>query len=183
MLTRSLGLALTLVLLACGNTDDSRGDGASRPTEAVCTACGACELSLKIESAEHVVGAIAYADYPPAGGDHAACWAAWGLYDAPVPPERWVHNLEHGGVVVLHRCGDADVACAGFEAWLMELAGETPFLLSAPDPAIETRFALLAWGQRLESDCFDAAAFEAFFDKHVDRAPESVTSDPPQGCD
>ena len=42
------------------------------------------------------------APYPPASGQHwGNTWAEWQMYDDPIPPEVFVHNLEHGGIVLL----------------------------------------------------------------------------------
>lgn len=40
----------------------------------------------------------------PTFGDHRRLWAQWGEYKY-VPAQRWMHNLEHGGIVLLyHPC-------------------------------------------------------------------------------
>ena len=44
-----------------------------------------------------------YQDYPPASGKHWPVWAPWGIYKEALP-RRFVHNLEHGGIVVLYNC-------------------------------------------------------------------------------
>lgn len=42
---------------------------------------------------------IAYPSYPPAFGPHWPAPTTWGFHNEPVPDERALHNLEHGGVV------------------------------------------------------------------------------------
>src|SRR5260221_8549375 len=64
----------------------------------ICTRCDACEDAKCVTSYNHVLGPVSYPDPPPVGGDHYPCWAKWGVHTEVVPPERWVHNLEHGGI-------------------------------------------------------------------------------------
>jgi hypothetical protein len=42
-----------------------------------------------------------YAANPPASGPHYPVWAGWGIHDDVVERGLWVHNLEHGGIVLL----------------------------------------------------------------------------------
>ena len=52
---------------------------------------------------DHVPGPVKYAITPPVGGPHNATWMNAGVYTQPVPPERAVHNLEHGAVWITYR--------------------------------------------------------------------------------
>jgi hypothetical protein len=183
---RTFGFTLLLVSssfasLACNSDHEPKPPG-----EPVCTSCGECEEELSIESAFHVDEPVDYADYPPAGGDHFVCWAVWGAHQRAVVTERWVHNLEHGGVVFLYGCDpEEDEECKQARTFFDAFAQEHAFGFSTPkeaDKAMKTRFAALAWGYRLETDCFDEAAFRAFFDAHVNRAPESFATDPSPSC-
>jgi hypothetical protein len=47
---------------------------------------------------------IPYEDSPPTSGPHWPIVAKWGVYSEEVAAEVFVHNLEHGGVVILYRC-------------------------------------------------------------------------------
>lgn len=130
-------------------------------------------------SALHLTGPIAYPDPPPVGGDHDGCWARWGVHEQPVPARNWVHNLEHGGVVFLHDCPSG---CADDLAAFSALAQANQRTLLTPYAELNVRFALVAWGVRLQSDCFDQRAFQAFYDAHFDHGRESISSDPPASC-
>lgn len=155
--------------------DASQLDASTR----VCSACGACEEEVQLNAAQHVTGTILYLDLPPAGGPHNPCWAAFKAHDTPVPAERWVHNLEHGGVVFLYNCPEG---CDTEVEQLQTLVDGTPQALLTEYEGLPARFAVVAWGHRLVSDCFDAEAFLAFYRGHVDQAPESITAGPPTGC-
>ena len=163
----------------------------------MCTACGDCEEAIPIESANHVLGPIDYADPPPAGGDHNPCWTTWGVHTEVVPPERWVHNLEHGGVVYLYRDGavsggDAGASTDPTVAELTALVEELPRTVLTPYLELQKAYGVVAWeaeregsppsaagwGHRLVSDCMDSKAARDFYAKHFDQAPESIPSDP-----
>jgi hypothetical protein len=45
-----------------------------------------------------------YVSNPPASGPHWPAPAFWGIYGWVLPEEWWVHNLEHGGIVLLYNC-------------------------------------------------------------------------------
>jgi hypothetical protein len=51
---------------------------------------------------QHVSGPVTYTVVPPVGGPHNAIWMNAGVYTKPVPPERAVHNLEHGAVWITY---------------------------------------------------------------------------------
>lgn len=74
--------------LLAWDTSGWPGDGSAHP--------GAIEH-------DHVTGPVQYAVTPPVGGPHNAIWMNAGVYTAPVPAERAVHNLEHGAVWITYR--------------------------------------------------------------------------------
>ena len=151
---------------------------AGEPT-AICTATGDCEQIVAITSAMHVDAPIDYPDPPPAGGPHNGCWSAWGVHKTPVADENWVHNLEHGGVVLLYHCTPA---CADQVKSLGAFVDKHNLTLLTEYPDMKSRFAFVAWGFRLQSDALDLDALLAFYTAHVDQAPESISSGPPSGC-
>jgi hypothetical protein len=195
------GLAL---LLACGDDGDSGpgssggldggaaldGSGAvlgsdaaldgAAPGEDAPAVCAPTEQTLPVSSpAYHREGTILYPDPPPVGGDHNPCWGTWGVHDMPLAAEHWVHNLEHGGVVYLYHCPDG---CADEVAQLTTFVrGRQQALLTAYD-ALPTRFAVVSWGVRSTSDCFDLASFTRFYSEHVNQGTEQISSDPPASC-
>ena len=44
-----------------------------------------------------------YTSNPPVSGRHYPIWARWQIHTQVVPREYYVHNLEHGGVILLYR--------------------------------------------------------------------------------
>lgn len=148
-------------------------------TRELCASCGGCAETIPVLSRTHVTGPIEYPDPPPAGGDHDPCWAKWGVHTDTVATRNWVHNLEHGGVVFLYDCPDG---CDTDLAALTALAKTNQRTLLTRYPGLRTRFALVAWGKRLLSDCVDVVAFQAFYDASFNHGPEAIGSDPPSSC-
>lgn len=150
-----------------------------------CDSCGgACQEDfLPSSSRENVDGDIDYVYSPPAGGDHNACWSPWGVHLEEVPPERWVHNLELGGVVFLYSCPEG---CAAEVSTLSEYVSSLPPGRALLSPYRELpapyRFAAISWEHRLLLGCLDPGALDAFFEERVARAPENATAPSPQIC-
>ena len=96
-----------------------------------------CEIVLETPEylpPDHVpVGTpVTYNSNPPSSGPHYPVWAAFKEYDAPVDRGYYVHNLEHGAVVFLYKCEDAD-GCPDVVQALRDAAATVP-----SDPLCET---------------------------------------------
>jgi hypothetical protein len=187
-------MMLTHWLLACTDRsiDPKPRDGLDDPDDTVptsveseaCSACGGdCVLeTLTYRAAYHVTGGVDYADPPPAGGPHDPCWVPFGVHQDPIPDENWVHNLEHGAIVVLHDADECDADCTtGIES-LETFVADRPWGLSTPYEALDVPFAALAWGFRMSMGCDDLEAVGSFYDTHFDQGPESVLAGPPATC-
>ena len=165
--------------VGCADGFDCQSDGSCA---ASCDACGGvCSYqSLTYVTRNHIATDLLYAG-TPAGGNHNPCWAQWGAHDTPVGDEHWVHNLEHGGVAFLYRCPEG---CSDELDDLASLTSDyaTGTWLSTPEPELSRRFAVVAWGFKLETDCFDRAAFDAFYQLHAGHAPEGTPAPPPGQC-
>ncbi len=126
---------------------------------------------------------ITYKHYPPTSGNHYGAPAPWGTIgtaDRPLREGTFVHNLEHGGVVILYNCPQ------GCPELVQQLQG---FMRSAPsDPqfseiklvmtpysrGMNHKIAMLAWGWIEEFDAFDRKGMLAFYQGHVGQGPENV---------
>jgi hypothetical protein len=53
--------------------------------------------------------AITYTSNPPAGGPHYPRWASFTAFTTPIPRPYYVHDMEHGAIVLLYKC-DADAS-------------------------------------------------------------------------
>jgi hypothetical protein len=122
---------------------------------------------------------LTYATNPPSSGNHYAIWAAYQTYDRPFPRGFWVHNLEHGAVVITYNCpGGCAAEVAAAQAFIdglpADCGGTARRVILLPDPELDVRFAASAWGHTLRASCFDREAFSTFFTEHYDHAPESI---------
>ncbi len=121
---------------------------------------------------------ITYEEYPPTSGAHWPVVAQWGTYREEVPAEVFVHNLEHGGVVILYNCASP---CPDVVRQLEETVQALPKskhghvkVVVSPNSRIKTRFALLAWTRLDEFDRFDRERIVRFVRAWQDKGPEDV---------
>jgi hypothetical protein len=153
-----------------------------------------CEVTIttgiKIKSAIHVdlCSSVKYATNPPSGGDHWGQWVKFGTYDVPVPREQYVHNLEHGALVLLYKC---DGACEDVKEALATVQGVVsgdPLCLKnpdgpkervviTPDPLLDTPIAIAAWGATYTATCLDPPSLADFAKKHYGKGPEDICPD------
>jgi len=176
--TASLLVFLSLVASGCPDENDDR-----LLTEIACDACdGDCLIEqFAVTSASHVAGGIDYYNRPPVAGDHDPCWAPYGVHETEVGDEHWVHNLEHGAVVMLYNCPSG---CANEAQVLVDLSEELPAetTLISPYSLMESRFAAVSWAWRITLGCADEQALRDFYDEHVGQAPEATSAAPPESC-
>jgi hypothetical protein len=168
--------ALALALAACG------GGGGDDP-DATPSACLGVPVEVPLEPWTHfdVGSALPFEHEPPASGPHYPAWARYGVHDAALARGYWVHNLEHGAIVLLHREGApaavVDELRAAYEDLPEDPACGHRRSLVAPDAALTTEVAVIAAGWFLEGDCVDAPAIVAFARSHRGEGPEDVCTD------
>jgi hypothetical protein len=137
---------------------------------------------LPIEGFTHVpIGTdVAYQSNPPSSGNHYPVWADYESYTTTVARGYWMHNLEHGAVVLLHR-PDAgsdviDALRAAYEAIPLDPKCTHRRTVLTPDPLMPQPFAVVAWGFRMLCDAVDQAAILDFVAQHRDHGRESICS-------
>lgn len=122
---------------------------------------------------------IIYEQQPPTSGPHRPQWGRWGEYSW-IPPERWLHNLEHGGIAFLyHPCASSELIDALREFarnYPADDTGEFRWILT-PYEDMEAPFAVVAWEWRALLDCFDAEDISAFVSRVYRQATEDVAVD------
>ena len=177
--------ALILLGLVACTTSSNGGSGPFHPD-------ASCPVTIEnpvVSSESHLdVGTmITYPNNPPAGGNHYPVWATWGVHANPVPRPYYVHNMEHGGVVLLYKCTDA-ASCTSAETFLKSVmdAIKTDTNCAPPtrvrivitrDDAIPTPFAASAWGWTYVSDCPDSPSLLDFVRTHYAHGPEDTCAD------
>ncbi len=149
---------------------------------------GACEAGTTVErDAEgprpHIAPpeAISYTDLPPTHGAHRPQWAVWGSYEF-LPPQRWIHNLEHGGVALLyHPCAPPEII-----EELKTLAqgvpeandGGGPFRwVLTPFADLPSTIAVVTWGKVHQAECVREEEILEFVEANYRQAPEDVARD------
>jgi hypothetical protein len=174
---RTVGFLVSVCALACGGEEAPKGEH-NQPAKQV---CGVEPEYLPGQTSEHVlVGVeVPYLDPPPVGGVHSHCWADYGVYEEELADETWVHNLEHGAVVLLYNCPSG---CPNEVAELEAFASGHQRVIVTPYAALPTRFGATAWEWRWLSDCFDLPAIEGFYQQRFGKGRENIAGGPPDVC-
>lgn len=179
---------------AAGDAADGSSTMVLHPNAAPLPGEAACEVTIvthiAIPSRQHVPVCthVAYATNPPSGGDHWPVWAAFKKYDRAVLREMYVHDLEHGAVVLAYRC---DKPCPDVvNALGVAFAGKTPDpkceaniggpparLVVTPDPQLAKPIGLAAWGATYTATCIDPPSLAAFVESAYGHAPEDECAD------
>ena len=170
---------LFVIVVVAGGCGGVKSDPCS--ADAGVCGCGPGIDSPANEGGQHVAepSTVSYRANPPASGPHWPMWQEpWGAYPMGLPRERWVHNLEHGGVALLYNC---PTGCDDVVAQLTALRDSTrpdrfnaQRILIVPDAVMPHRVAAVAWGWRWQGETVDAATVRCFIDARYDRAPEST---------
>jgi len=160
----------------CPSSDDDLID-ASCQGEAYSIDCNSEQIihkeSGQVYHLDNPAG-ICYEDNPPSSGVHRPMWGKWGEYSY-MPAQRYLHNLEHGGIALLYDpCLDPVLidelrllACSRPD----DDGGEFRWVMT-PYPGLPTNIAVVAWEWTYLNDCFDADAISDFIDEHYRNAPE-----------
>jgi hypothetical protein len=141
---------------------------------------------------------ITYPVCPPASGKHINRSGygplqpkVYGPDDNSVP-NGWVHNLEHGGLVLLYSCDKGACDDASLQALQQAAAGfPTSAICQIPPGAIgpvvarfeqmPTKFAALVWNRVLYLDTLDTAKVDDFFLRYAERvSPDGQWISPPE---
>ncbi|HEX7666773.1 MAG TPA: DUF3105 domain-containing protein [Polyangiaceae bacterium] len=138
-----LALVLTTLGFSCGGST-TRGEGtdgslaadqaSSRPRlDAPLRLGGPCDAVVDtppLLPANHVgIGTeVDYDSNPPSSGPHYPIWAAYQSYVVPVDRRYYVHDLEHGAIVLVYNCavGDAGAGVTDDAAVYDDAGGPGP---------------------------------------------------------
>lgn len=122
---------------------------------------------------------IQYQYSPPSSGPHYPAPASWTTAKDTIPPGTWVHNLEHGGIVLLYDPARVTPAQQKQLAGLFQQVPNDPSfqehkLVVTPYPKLDHLIRVQAWGWTLPLDSVNANVIVAFYQEHVDKGPEQV---------
>ena len=144
---------------------------------------GPMGYTVKDEGRNHVTEGsfIQYQHSPPSSGSHYPAPKDWGFYDQPVAPGYFVHNLEHGGVVVLYDCpsGCPDLVTQlkqVQQTFPKEKYGEVKMLISPYHPLPDgAQVSVLAWDREFDfTKGFNQNQLLQFYQQYVDHGPEDI---------
>lgn len=122
-----------------------------------------------------------YPSLPPTSGPHwsqsGVAPAPWGVKTALLPFEVTVHNLEHGGIVILYNGLSTDET-QQLESTVRTLsANGLPKIILEPWPALkDAKIDLTAWNWILKLQSYDQTQVVKFIRQHYEgEAPENGT--------
>ena len=122
------------------------------------------------QGTEHIPEGGSHAPYnssPPTSGWHYENWASWGIKNEPLPPELFIHNMEHGGVILHYNCPDG---CPDEIDQMSEIVSLTDETILMPNPDMENRFALTAWNWLMTMEVYDDSLARDFVKSHLNSA-------------
>lgn len=146
--------------------------------EAGCTAIQPVE---EMPSASHVDEGtdVQYSTSPPTSGDHYAQPAQAGFFPPSTAEEeseeRFVHNLEHGQIVIWYRPDAPSSVIDGIETYIDNT--KTPIgVLGVPYPTLDdsTSLVLTAWGAHQSCADVSSEVINEFRSRFQGRGPEQV---------
>ena len=212
LLLAATTLAGGLMLMSCGGSSDtvdnstcpaSAGDASYYPEPATNDDSNIVGQRIPQMPHTHVPEgtSVTYNHTPPTSGCHYSAQARApmepGVYTQHVDNEYWVHNLEHGYIVVLYDCGSqGPKGCpqdfATLRAWYDNQTVD-PALLSCaqagtiqvppyakvlvlPFSGIGHKFAVVSWDYYLPLDTADTSQLDKFYANHVGHSPEGLCS-------
>ena len=135
---------------------------------------------------------VTYETNPPSSGPHWGVWASYKIHETPIPREVYVHDMEHGAVVLSYACDDCDdVVAALTDAFnsvpadpLCVMHSTIARVLMTKDPELSTPIAASAWRATYTATCIDPPSLSQFIQDAYGRGTEATCSpgkDPSDG--
>jgi hypothetical protein len=140
---------------------------------------GSCQLqtfeALEATHVQELPDDYEYNSVPATSGLHNSQTAIWNLYDQPVPQINYIHNLEHGGLVIQYGSEVPQAEVAALGDWYEQ---DTRGVIVAPlseeleeeDPALADKIVAASWTHLMRCTTFDESAFDGFSDDY--RGPQ-----------
>jgi len=111
-----------------------------------------------------------YNSNPPTSGSHYSQPANWGIYDEPLPDERVIHNLEHGGIWISYKNLD-ESSITELEDIQRKFPGR---VILTPREENDSNIAIASWGRLMKLDSVDKDLIEIYIKKNTNRSPEQL---------
>ncbi len=179
-------VVLLAILAACG--DDGTGVPVDATGEELVGACDGVVRTIAGQSGTHLASGtnIEWSTNPPATGPHYPAWAGWDRSYENLNRGNWLHNAEHGGVILLWNCPDG---CQDVVDQLLDVARNatpdtsctapiTKRVIVARDLLLSetVQVAAVAWNAYYTASCFDPYV-ATFLRERYRRAPEDTCAD------
>ncbi len=133
---------------------------------------------------------VQYSSNPPSSGPHYPIWAAYKEFPYAVDRRYYVHDLEHGAIVLLYKCDDP-AGCPDVVQALRDTRDQIPddFLCTSqpggprvrvvitPDPLLDVPVAAAAWGWTYKASCVDKPSLFQFAKDHYGQGTEFTCAD------
>jgi hypothetical protein len=136
---------------------------------------------------------VGYSHNPPTSGCHYSmpgqAPVSPGAYNQIIAPEFWVHNLEHGYIVILYNCPGGQYGVNGclddfnqLVSWMRQQPKDPGGLVAyakievIPDADMPVKFAAVSWDWYQGWSTLDITAINAFYQNHVGRSPEGPST-------
>ncbi len=177
-----------VVLSACGAPQQQVTSDGGTPLE-VTTIDAGCAITVErweLGKGNHLpVGTdLQWPSNPPQSGPHYPIWAAFQEYSSPVPRGYYVHDLEHGAVVLLSNCSLVSGDCTPVLEALRQASASLPDdpkctdvrvrTVITPDPLIPQPLIAVSWGFIYRAECVDQPSLNAFVQAHYARGTEDL---------
>lgn len=131
-------------------------------------------IQVPIVKGEHTTDESSFKGYNspvPTSGNHYSNWnRKWGFQPKPISPGAYIHNMEHGGIVVLYQ-PDIDQETLNE---IKNFAEKTHKVLATESSLIPKTIAIASWGWYQLFDEFDKDGLKAFYKAHLNKSPENV---------
>lgn len=169
--------AMSVGLLGC-HAEPAASDDAIPAIDASASG-GACAAQVThetpLEASAHVPQntEVAWRSNPPSSGAHYPTFESWAIaYPIVVPRGNYLHNEEHGGVVLLYNCDDDCTELADSLATIGHALPQDPLCappvnarwIASKDPLLPPGVAVAAaaWGWTYKASCLDPETLGAF---------------------
>ena len=176
-LSRGAAVALISFLAGCGGSDTPSGPSGGGGNDGTCSMT---ETQVPNEGWIHV------AHNPPASGPHYPVWLRYEAFTSTQARGYWVHNLEHGGVVLLYRPDASDdvrnTMVSTYNSLGNDPACGSVRALMTPDPLLPSgvNVAVVAANFTLTGSCVNPDRVRAFNVAHRGQGPEQICAGGPR---
>lgn len=168
----SLVLVVVLGGVAFGvqRSVSKRREVAQAATEAGCTPVREIE-SLGTQHVQPDQAPDKYNSTPATSGPHGPL-ASWGSLSETLPPYQYVHNLEHGGVVIQYK----DLSDDEIDELDTLVGSYREGVVAMPNEEIDSALAMGAWTRLQTCERYATAAVRAFISARCGKGPEKIVA-------